>query len=103
MAQRLLASRAAPEEEMEMAAVSGVSLPAIENLALDAEREATVVRFFENLDAGSRAILVKKTRPDEVLGYLGDRQRLSELAHEIAQMHAVEAPYTMEEIERIVA
>src|SRR5260221_6029113 len=33
MAQRLLASRAAPEEEMEMAAVSGGSLPAIEKLA----------------------------------------------------------------------
>jgi len=103
MAQRLLASRAAPEEAVEMAAVSGVSLPAIENLALDAEREASVVRFFENLDAGTRAILVKKTRPDEVLGFLGDRQRMGELAHELARMHAVKPPYPMEEIERIVA
>jgi FtsX-like permease family len=103
MSERLVAARDAPEEAKEIAAVSGVSASEIENLALDAEREAAVVRFFESLDAGSRAILVKKTRPDEVLDYLADHQRFAELAREIARMHAVKPPYAVGEIERIVA
>jgi len=103
MAERLRASRNAPDEAKEISAVSGIDMAAIDNLALDAEREATIVRFFENLDAGTRAILVKKTRPDEVLSYLGDHQRWSDLTHEIAQMHAVRPPYSIGEIETIVA
>jgi hypothetical protein len=103
MAERLRASRAAPEDAKEMSAVSGIELPRVQALALDAGREAAVVGFFENLDAGSRAILVKKTRPEEVLVYLAQGENMAELAREARQMRAVRLPYSIEEIQAIVA
>jgi hypothetical protein len=103
MAERLLASRAAPEEGKEIAAVSGAPLSQVEKLALDAEREGAVVRFFENLDAGSRAILVKKTRPEDVLVYLAQGEHMADLSGEVRQMRSVRLPYSVDELGAIIA
>jgi hypothetical protein len=103
MAERLRASRAAPEEAREISVVSGTDLSQVQKLASDAEREAAVVGFFENLDAGSRAILVKKTRPDEVLAYLAEGDHMAELGREVRQMRSVRLPYPVEEVGAIVA
>src|SRR5450432_362867 len=103
MAERLLAARDAPDQVREIAAVSGISRSEVERLAYDAEREAAIVQFFDSLDAGSRAILVRKTRPDEALAYLADHRHFTELGQELAQMHAAKPPYPLAQIEGIVA
>jgi hypothetical protein len=103
MAERLLASRGAPEEAREIAAVTGTPVDVVHTLAVDAEREADVVRFFDGLDAGTRAVLVKKTRPEDVLSYLADPRHFDQLRAGLVAMHGVKPPYGTARLGAIVA
>jgi hypothetical protein len=78
---------APPAERAEAAAVSGYAPAALEALAADARRERTVLEFFGNLDAGSRAVLVHRARDRAVFPTLAAPGRMTRFLGDLQQLH----------------
>jgi hypothetical protein len=102
MAARLALARAYPEDLAEIARGSGVAADRVLALAEDSEREARVIAFFENMDAGSRAILVRKTKPGETIAYLAAPSHWNTYEEGLRQIHALKPPVTPAEMKAIV-
>jgi hypothetical protein len=102
MATRLALAMDYAEDLDEIARVTGTPLDRVRSLAEDSEREARIIAFFENMDAGSRAILIQKAKPGEAITHLTVPSRFSEYEEGLRHMHALRPPFAPAEIRRIV-
>ncbi len=98
MAARLVAADGRPLALGEIAAVSGAQLEQVRALAAESRRESRVMAFFDGMDAGSRAILVRKSKGAEIFAYLADASRWTGFDAELAQLHALKPPMPLNEL-----
>jgi hypothetical protein len=100
MAQRLALARPAAIDEI--AAVSHRTPEAVLGLAADAAREARILGFFEGMDAGTRAVLVRKAKGGEVFATLAPAAAWKEFTESLGHLHALKPPLANEEFRQAV-
>ncbi len=96
-------AEAGPVELAQLASVTHLPASQIEQIAVACRNEAVLLAFFEELDAGTRAALVKKARGREVLTWLADPARWTSFAEATAQLKTLHLPQPLAAIQAIVA
>jgi hypothetical protein len=86
----------------EIAAVAKRPADAIAGLGADAAREARILGFFEGMDAGTRAILVRKAKGDEVFATLAPPAAWAEFTESLSHLHALKPPMPLDDFHAAV-
>lgn len=96
---RLASDQAAPAA---YAAVSGWNVERVSALSAACRREHTLVSWLDRLDSGKRAMLIRRTRNDQVLSWLADQTRWREFATLAARVRSPPLPLTIEQVRAAV-
>lgn len=101
----LLAGRlAAPGAPLaDYAAIAGWDAARLATLAEACRRERSILAWLARLDAGTRAMLVRRTRDDELLGWLADEAHWGEFAAAVPRVRSDPIPMPLAEARAVVA
>lgn len=101
MARRLADADAV--ELAQMAAVTGLPAERIASTAVACRAQAILLAFIDDLDAGTRAALVKKTRGRDLLNWLAEPERWKSFAEALTQLKTLRPPMPIAAIQAMVA
>jgi hypothetical protein len=101
--ERLLSAHQHPEQMSELANLIGLSHAQAQALSEQVHDEARLIAHFAELDAGTRAVLLGRTRASRVLDELQDPARLSELFRTLRQMPALRLPPLRRDLATVIA
>lgn len=90
-------------ELAQLASVTGWPAERIAALAAACHKQALLLAFIDDLDAGTRAALVKKARGREVLNWLAEPERWKSFSEVLAQLKTLRPPMPVAEIQAVVA
>lgn len=96
-----LAAPAAPVAAY--ARIAGWDAARLAGLAAACARERTILAWLGRLDAGTRAMLVRRTRDEELFAWLADPAHWSEFTTAAVRVRADPMPLPADEVGRIVA
>ena len=96
-------AEAGPAERAQITAVTGLPAARIGLLATACRDEAVLLDFIEELDAGTRAALVKKARGRDVLKWLADPLRWNSFVEALGQLKTLRPPLPIPAIQAVVA
>lgn len=96
-----LAIAGAPEQRR-LASVTGLEPARIAAAAAATHREEAILGFLDELDAGTRAALVKKAKGREVLAWLADPARWTAFTATLGQLRSLRAPLPVAEMRAAV-
>jgi hypothetical protein len=102
MAKRLAGYAGDASELAELAAVSGQPVEHVRALAAASADEAAVVAFFNEVDAGTRAMLIGRTPDAAIFAVLGDSAEWSGFEDKVAHDHALKPPLPMADFHRVI-
>ena len=83
--------------------VTGLPAGRISAIAAIAHDEDRLVAFFDDLDAGTRAALVKKAKRREVIEWLADETHWTSFTHTLAQLKSLRLPMSLQRVQELVA
>lgn len=83
--------------------VTGLPVERISAIAEIARDEDRLVSFFDNLDAGTRAALVKKSKRREVIEWLADATHWDSFTRTLAQLKSLRLPLSLVRVQELVA
>ena len=85
------------------AAITGWEPTRLQQLVADVRRERTFAGWIERLDSGTRAMLVRRARNDELMTTLSEGRRWSEFAQLAPQVRSPVMPLPLTEVQAAVA
>ena len=83
--------------------VAGLPHERIAAIADIAQDEDRFLSFLDDLDAGTRAVLVKKTKRREVLDWLADATHWESFVRSLGQLKSLRLPLTLPRVQELVA
>jgi len=102
MAKRLVVAVNLPGRPAEIAAVTKATPAEVAELITGATDEARVMRFFTNLDAGSRAALVGNTKNEDIYGLLKPEDAWNEFSGKLRHLYALQPPMPMTQFRAVI-
>lgn len=86
-----------------MQSVTGLPAERIAAIAISMRDEERFLSFLDDLDAGSRAVLVKKTKRHDVLDWLAESENWGSFVRALGQMRSIRMPLSVERLQAVVA
>ncbi len=83
-------------------AVTGLPAERIAAVALLAHDEAVILAWLDDLDAGTRAVLVKKAKGRETLNWLADHANWQTFTHGLGQMRSLQIPLPLTRVQAVI-
>ena len=84
-------------------AATGWPAERIAAVALLAHDEAAILGFLDDVDAGTRVVLVKKAKGRDTLAWLADSANWQTFTHGLSQMRSLQMPLPLARVQEVVA